>query len=74
MLDLEIAKGIARTKIGSGFSMEEKKSTDSAYLFMCKAEDESTMPSIIAIAVNKNNGKVGSSFVSFDEALNGCMR
>ncbi len=72
MLDVSIAKGIAKTNIGPEFSIEEKGSNDIAYLFLCKANDESLIPNIVAIAVNKKNGKVGSSIMSFDEATKGC--
>ena len=70
MIDQKKAIEIVRSKF-KGFGVNKVKETSDVFLFICKSPDRESIPNQMAVAVNKNSGKIGMSIISYDEAISG---
>lgn len=70
MIDQKNAISIVKNKF-KGYGVKKVKETAKVFLFICEAPDRESIPSKMAVAVNKNSGKIGMSITSYDEAISG---
>lgn len=68
MITEKNAINLVRSKL-SNYRVRMDRETLRFYLFMCEAPDPDIIPSKIAIAVNKQSGKMGSSIASYEDAI-----
>ena len=62
------AIALVKSKL-SGYRVRKEKDLPHFFVFMCEAPDPQMMPSKIAVAVNKETSKIGTSIASFEEAV-----
>jgi len=55
--------------VGSGYSIKHASDRGSVSVFMAEAKEDDVIPSAIAIAVDTNTYKIGTSIISIDEAI-----
>lgn len=67
MTEREAAK-IVKSRIGD-YRVKLVREMPQVYLFMCESSDSEMMPSKIAVAINKKTQKIGSSIMSYEDAI-----
>ncbi len=73
MIDQKKAIEIVRSKF-KGYGIKKVKETPNVFLFVCEAPDRESIPSKMAVAVNKGSGKMGMSITSYEEAISGASK
>lgn len=62
------AINLVRSKVGN-YRVKKLEETPQVYLFMCESPDPDDIPNKIAVAVNKKSSKIGSSIMSYEDAI-----
>ena len=68
-MDRTSATNLVKKELGGGFAFKPQKETSTHFVFMCESGDPDAIPNKFAVAVNKATGKMGSSIMSFDDAI-----
>lgn len=69
-ITLSEAKQIAAKSIdSSAYNIKLYRTTPNEYIFLCEAKDRGMTPGTVVVAVNGATGKLGSSLLSVEEAV-----